>query len=69
MDPHDHRTRILRLLHHERDRLQGELDHLYRRRLLPALRTERNQLIARLNDTRNRLEHAGTRRRRTKNKP
>ena len=69
MDAHDHRTRILSLLHLERNEIETALGHLYRQRLLPELRNERDRLITALAKTREHLEKAETHRRRKKNTP
>ena len=69
MDAHDHRTRILSLLHHERNEIETALAHLYRQRLLPELRNERDRLTAALAKTREQLEQAETHRTHTKNTP
>ena len=69
MDAHDHRTRILSLLHLERNEIETALGHLYRQRLLPELRNERDRLTAALARTREQLEQAETNRTRKKNTP
>ncbi len=61
MDAHDHRTRILRLLHHERDEIETALAELYRQRLLPELHTERDRLVRALADTREQMQRVKTR--------
>ena len=69
MDAHDHRTRILSLLHLERNAFETALGHLYRQRLLPELRNERDRLIKALARTREHLEQAESDRTRKKNTP